>query len=229
MSTTYIITELRNALFSGKGCKEQFERYDVFQLESSTEPFLWYCDNNCTHLVYIGATEIARCLSTERMRIAVFRDFYSPLGAITYYSKTTSPYRLLYWDGRMLCAISFEEAFEIWRNVFETAYKKAKKEHMKEFLAADEPLEIVFDHPDTEKAFAEVQTFAAKLGDASLDRCIECVKKYTRCGVNHYICILRDYMGKSFYFAEMLDDEMISNGGIIYSPDKRENCWQIHT
>lgn len=49
-----IIDKMRSELFDTRLCKQDFEKYDVAQLQDTDEPFLWMVREHGTSLALIG-------------------------------------------------------------------------------------------------------------------------------------------------------------------------------
>lgn len=226
---TKIIESLRAALYDTKWCKSDFERYDVPALEKNDgEPFFWYADRNGTLLKFVGASSINKMLGDKRSRFAIFREFDAPIGDILFYAQMDRPHVLYYWDGRVLCGVTFEGMRQIWANLFEASYKEAADKYADEYVVRNQPLPVI-PAPGSEDYFQKTLEYGKSLGDNSLQICLEHLAKRARCSVDHEIEVSAEYMEHSLYFVERIDGEVVSNGGIIYSPEKKQYRWQIHT
>lgn len=88
-----------------------------------------------------------------------------------------------------------------------------------------------------EERLREAKKYADKLGDNSLQRCLDKLKSWEHDG--RTVHLYRDYAPYSFSFKLVAPDELlIMNGGLLYhgSPDQsgavtfdHENLWQTHT
>lgn len=88
-----------------------------------------------------------------------------------------------------------------------------------------------------EERYNEAMEFAEKIGDKSLQDCLNRLKSWERDGLTIYL--YKDFAPYSFYFEEMREDGTRSmNGGLIYhgNPDQSRSFqiepstgWEIHT
>ena len=223
-----IIEKLRAELFDGSYCHSDFEKYDVPALEASEEPFFWLAYEYGTSMVRIGVTSINSFFESEKMRIAMFQDSFTPIGSITYY-KTYEKKKCFYWDGYTLQEVSIEDVAAIYNRLTDKIYKEMCEKYAVELEVANKPLEIRFSTPEQEQRYKEVLKYAEELEDESLSNCVFRLSQWRRCAVNQYIRIGYDFADKSFSFVDMINDEPNINGGIIYSSYSKQNRWSIHT
>lgn len=223
-----IIEKLRSELFDSSYCHSDFEKYDVPALEASDEPFFWLAYEYGTVMVRIGVTSINSFFESEKMRIAMFQDRFTPISPITF-RETYEKQKCFYWDGYTLQEVSIEDVKTIYTRLTDAIYKQMCEKYANELEAANKPLEIRFSTPEQEQRYKETLKFAEELEDESLAKCVFRLTQWRRCAVNQYIRIGYDFADKSFSFVDMINEEPGVNGGIIYSEHSQQNRWSIHT
>lgn len=98
-----IIDKMRSELFDTRLCKQDFEKYDVAQLQDTDEPFLWMVREHGTSLALIGPTQMDKMFHSESWRIALMKNPLDAIANILYWNDETAKY--FYWSGYELCRI----------------------------------------------------------------------------------------------------------------------------
>lgn len=222
-----IIEKLRSELFDGSFCHSDFEKYDVPVLEASDEPFFWLSYEYGTVMVRIGATSINSFFEGEKIRMAMFQNYLTPISYITFY-KTYEKKKCFYWDGYVLQEVSIEDVETIYTRLTDKIYKQMCEKYADEVAVANKPLEIRFTTPEQERRYKETLKFSEELEDESLAQCAFRLTQWRRCAVNQYILIGYDFADKSFSFIDMINEKPDTNGGIIYNEHSQQNRWSIH-
>lgn len=79
----------------------------------------------------------------------------------------------------------------------------------------------------TQEVAEEVQSILCSDEGENLSKRLKQLQQWMRISDNHVIVISRDFMEKSFFFSEQVNNEPRICGGIIY--DGKEHSWSIHT
>lgn len=223
-----IVEQMRAELYETELCQNDFEKYDLKSLEQNNEPFFWLVREYGTDLCYVGASAIKNWYNTEANRFTMFQDFKAPICGLLYHRKE-NVCKVFYWDGLTLIPINFDDIERIYENLCKLSFDNAVATFKYEYEICNHSLEIRFGSEETEKQFKEALEFAESLGDASLNDCIERLKRWRRVAVNQYIEIYNDFTKHCFSWSEMINGKCHINGGIIYHAHKNNDHWQIHT
>lgn len=221
-----IIDKMRSELFDTRLCKQDFEKYDVAQLQDTDEPFLWMVREHGTSLALIGPTQMDKMFHSESWRIALMKNPLDAIANILYWNDETA--KCFYWSGFELCRIEKDELGIIYQRIWSGRIKKLQEEYPEEYAAINMPLELVMSL-ETEKQVCEAKIFAQSLNDDSLSNCLKRLSNWTRQAVNHKVEISLDFTLHSFGFCEKINDKPNINGAVIFNPHATQNRWSIHT
>lgn len=224
--TKEILDQMRSELFDTHWCKQDFEKYDIKELEDSWEPFFWCVREGGTSLVHIGPTRMGEYMANQTCRFAWFREENAPLMSIIYWKDPS--YKFFYWDGFVLKQVHREDIEDIFMNIWRSEYERLMEKYSDEFDLRREPLQIRMTD-EIKKRYDATVGLGIELNDHSLEDCIERLSHYTRCAIDHYVEIYGDFAKNSFGFCEWVNGQQRLVGGIIYSDYVNENRWSIHT
>lgn len=217
---------MRSELFDTRLCIQDFEKYDLVELEKTCEPFFWCVREHGTSLAHVGPSRMRKLMETQACRFAWFRDENAPLMGIMYWNDPAM--KMFYWDGLSLMRVSKGEVQGIFMNIWEGEYEHLKKMYLDEYDIRNEPLEIRMSD-SIKESYNHVLALADELKDASLRECVDRLSHYTRFAVDHYVEVYGDFAKNSFGFCEWMNGKQRLAGGIIYSDYRNENRWSIHT
>lgn len=233
-----IIDEMRSYLSEDESCINDFEKYDIKELEENWEPFFWMVREYGTSLCHIGPSRMNNLFKNEASRFQIFRDNEAPIASLKYWGDNG---RMFFYDGFKLVEIHSIDIECIYANIWYNEIERVKEEHIAEFEMCDKPLEIRMEECVAAKLDASM-AFAKSIRNTSLEECLERLSKHTRLGVDHYITLMSDFSEHGYLFFEKLNGECRMNGGIIYHGNPKEGYkenssvqinpsygWSIHT
>ncbi|CDB10892.1 putative uncharacterized protein [Bacteroides sp. CAG:633] len=116
---------MRSELFDTRLCKQDFEKYDVAQLQDTDEPFLWMVREHGTSLALIGPTQMDKMFRSESWRIALMRNPLDAIANILYWNDETA--KCFYWSGFELCRIEKDELGIIYQRIWSGRIKKLQE------------------------------------------------------------------------------------------------------
>ena len=232
-----IIEQMRSQLSKERMCIEEFEKYDVPEINKNLEPFFWWVREYGTSLCYIGPTRMNRLFKNEASRFQIFRDHDAPIAGIRYLDEG----KLFFFDGFQLVSIERDDVQCIYENIWCMEICNVIDKHPDEFEMRDKPLEIRMEEQVAER-LEKSKEFANSIGDTSLEDCLTRLSKHPRLGIDHYISLFPDFSKHSYIFCEYLNNEYRMNGGIIYHGNPKDGYkenssmqlnpsygWSIHT
>lgn len=233
-----IIDEMRSYLSEDESCINDFEKYDIKELEENWEPFFWMVREYGTSLCHIGPSRMNNLFKNEASRFQIFRDNDAPIASLKYWGDNG---RIFFYDGFKLVEIQSIDIECIYANIWYNEIERVKEEHIAEFEMCDKPLEIRMEECVSAKLDASM-AFAKSISDTSLEECLARLSKHSRFGVDHYITLMSDFSEHGYLFFENLNGECRMNGGIIYHGNPKEGYkenssvqinhsygWSIHT
>ena len=233
-----IIDEMRSYLSEDESCINDFEKYDIKELEENWEPFFWMVREYGTSLCHIGPSRMNNLFRNEESRFQIFRDNDAPIASLKYWGDNG---RIFFYDGFQLVEIHSIDIECIYANIWYNEIERVKEEHIDEFEMCDKPLEIRMEECVAAKLDASM-AFAKSISDTSLEECLARLSKHSRFGVDHYITLMSDFSEHGYLFFENLNGECRMNGGIIYHGNPKEGYkenssvqinhsygWSIHT
>lgn len=221
-----IIDKMRSELFDTRLCKQDFEKYDVAQLQDTDEPFLWMAREHGTTLSFIGPTRMNQLLQSESWRIALMKNELDAIADILYWNDKSARY--FYWSGHELTQVEKKDLSAIFQRVWSDRISKLREEYPEEYAVIGKPLELAMT-PEIEQRVNEAKLFANQLKDNSLSNCLQRLTHWTRQAVDHKVEVYWDFAPHSFGFCEKVNGKPGINGGVIFSPNATNNRWSIHT
>lgn len=203
-------------------------KHDVDALQFKEEPFFWSARENGTTLDFIGDSIEQTLEENEYYRMMCMKDLYTPIAWTLESLHISKPIIILYWDGNDLRKITLDEIKPIFKGLWEERMNQLQHQYPKEWDARNKPIDIEIDE-SAKVNFERASKLAEELEDDSFSRIIKRMQSWVRMGVNHKVVISNDFAKNSFYFCEVLNDNVRLNGGIIFYPEVTENRWHLHT
>lgn len=232
-----IIEQMRSYLPENESCINDFEKYDVKDVENNWEPFFWVVRDYGTSLCHIGPTRMNKLFENEASRFQIFRDPDAPIGSVKWWNEG----RVFFYDGFQLVQIHKVDIECIYANIWYSEIERLKEKYPTEYEMRNKLLEIRMEEQVAER-LEKSKEFANSIGDTSLDDCLTRLSKHSRLGVDHYISLFPDFSKHGYIFCEYLNNECRMNGGIIYHGNPKEGYkenssvqlnpsygWSIHT
>jgi hypothetical protein len=208
-------------------CKSDFYKWDLKELSkmNEDEPFLWSCREAATTLLSMNEHAERKLLNESETYRFSFMRF--PNSRIDWFAQTSSwGGRSFYYDGAELKEIDIDKAGNYAKDIFTPIVEHLKAFVYMKYAAVDgdyfKRLSIRFEDKTT---WLNVLHIARTDEGKDLLENLRHFRHYVRTAKNQYISIGRDFADKSFTFAEMVNDNCIMNGGVIYYHGK----WNIHT
>ena len=225
-----IIAQMAQELSGSKWCKGDFE-HDKKSLKDYNEQFFWMVRKDGTSLCKVGVSKMIIWKQSEAARFILFRDKYNPIGDIKYWADYCDPdtTKYFYYDGFKLFQLSMQDIVTTFDNIFNDFYDKMIEEYKEEYDLANTPLTIKFGSSKAKEAWSQADRLARDLEDDSFCNCLDNLRKHARIAKNQFIMLYSDFEENSLSFCEMVNDECLFQGGIIYSSHKDSDRWAIHT
>ena len=233
-----IIDEMRSYLSENENCINDFEKYDINELEENLEPFFWMVRECGTSLCHIGPSRMNNLFRNEASRFQIFRDNDAPIASLKYWKDNG---KVFFFDGFQLVNITPADIDVIYANIWHGEIERLKEKHPAEYEMRNKPLEIRMEEQVAER-LEKSKEFANSIMDTSLEDCLTRLSKHSRLGIDHYIGLFPDFSKHGYIFCEYLNNECRMNGGIIYHGNPKEGYkenssvqinpsygWSIHT
>lgn len=206
--------------------QSDFYKWDLRTLASQSEaqPFLWSAGKSSTLLLTVDVDAKVNELSANEMRRFSFMQ--SPFVDVDYFCESVESNKVFYYDGEALKELAACDA----RLVAQEDFKKMLRDVVMQ-LRNKFPNETNLYNKCPDIRFAsdnvrnEVRRLLKSNEGGKLLQVLRSFRRWERRARNHEIVINRDFMDKSFVFAEIVNGEGGINGGIIYNGGR----WTKHT
>lgn len=221
-----VIEQMRKELYDTHFCISDFEKYDLKELENTSEPFFWLVRDGGTSLCFIGPS-MEKLFSLESIRFAVMKEPLANISNIVYWLDCNAN-KYFYWDGAHLQKVSKYKIISIFNNIWGSRIQQLSVQYPEEYAVINTPLKLKMS-PEISERVKEVKDIASGLQDSSFEDCLKRLQKWDRYAVDQHIEIYGDFAKNSFGFSEVVNGEHKICGGIIMSPNATEKRWNIHT
>lgn len=213
----YIFMKMEELLPENKWAKEDF-RIDKKTLRQHGGAFIWELFNASTNLVSFNAINF-NLSSSPSFRFQYFRGYSECFSEES---------RIYFYMGGALHQITKEEAENIYNSLITPVIRRYRERYPEEYAHRNDKLELVMTS-DTRERLDKSLEYAAKIGDKSLQGCLNRLVSYDRHSLDEKIELTLDFTEHGYQFRQMVDGRCVMNGGIIMDSDDTPRRWSIHT
>ena len=229
MTKQELIKKMRSLLPDNRWVRSDFkiDQNTIEKMDESDLKLIWLVRPQGTDMQRLDRKYIEALLAAESTRLQLMRDNNYPIKFMLNYNYEASG-ALYSCDGKTLHEIDSIQAVMGYEEAFGADIQNLKYQYPFEYLMRDQSIELVFSD-EAKKKLTDTMGKAAELNDSSLLDCLDRLRCWSRCAVDHKVEIHTDFAPYSFGFCEKVNGQARICGGIIYHKGLPERKWCIHT